>query len=154
MTIAPVRKQITVQASPQHVFAVFAAGAWWPKEHSILQSGSPRRQLIIEPRSDGRWYETGEDGSECDWGKVLAWEPPHRMLLGWQINGNFEFDPSAMTELEVKFVAEGTATRVELEHRGFERYPETGQALRDAVGSDDGWGGLLQKLAGAASADK
>ena len=152
MKIEPVRKQITVEAPPEHAFAVFQGGAWWPKNHSILASGSPRRELVIEPKPGGRWYEIGEDDSQCDWGKVLAWDPPRRMLLGWQINGNFEADPSAMSEVEVIFTPEGDQTRVELEHRGFEAHGKTGQDLRDSVGSDNGWSGLLQKFGETASA--
>ena len=146
MSIPPVRKQVVVAASPEQAFKVFAAGAWWPPGHSILASGSPRKELVLEPRAGGRWYEIGEDGSQCDWGRILAWEPPRRMLLGWQINGNFEADTSATTEVEVTFTPEGKGTRVELEHRGFDRYPDTGEALRKAVGSDDGWGALLEKF--------
>jgi len=146
MSIEPVRKNVLVRAAPERAFAVFTAGAWWPKEHSILASGSPRREIVIEPRAGGRWYEVGEDRTECDWGRVLVWEPPRRMILGWQINGNFEFDPSATTEVEVNFIPEGEGTRVGLEHRGFELYA-TGQDLRDAVGGDNGWAGLLKLLA-------
>ena len=145
--IEPVRKTITVKTSPERAFTVFTTGSWWPKEHSILASGSPQREVVIEPRVGGRWYEIGEDNSECVWGQVIAWDPPRRMVLGWEINGNFQIDRSATTEVEVNFIPEGEGTRVELEHRGFERYAETGQALRDAVGSDGGWGGLLKLLA-------
>ena len=150
MSIDPVRKQITVRATPERAFTVFASGAWWPPEHTILASGSPRKELIIEPREGGRWYEVGEDDSHCDWGRVILWDAPRRMILGWEINGDFEPDPSATTELEVNFIPEGESTRVELEHRGFERYLKTGQALRDAVGGDSGWAGLLKKFGAAA----
>jgi uncharacterized protein YndB with AHSA1/START domain/uncharacterized protein YciI len=147
MIIEPVRKSILVRATPEHTFATFAAGAWWPKGHSILPESSPRVKLTFEPPPNGRWYETGTDGTQCDWGKVLAWDPPRRILLGWQLNGNFEYDPSATLELEVNFTPEGGGTRVNLEHRDFELYAETGQRLRDSVGSDDGWSGLLSELA-------
>ena len=151
MKIEPVRKNIVVETTPEHAFDVFKEGSWWPKEHSILKSGSPRRALVFEPRAGGRWYEIGEDDSQCDWGKVLVWDPPRRMLLGWQINGNFEADPGAMSEVEITFTLEDGRTRVELEHRGFEAHGETGQDLRDSVGSDNGWGGLLQKFGEKAS---
>ena len=149
MNIAPVRKTIFVRATPEHTFATYVAGGWWPKEHSILASGSPQKAVIIEPHAGGRWYEVGEDGSECDWGQVLAWDPPRRLLLTWQINGNFEMDQSGSTELELNFTAEGDGTRVDLEHRGFENYAN-GQQLHDAVDSDQGWGGLLKRMAEAA----
>jgi uncharacterized protein YndB with AHSA1/START domain len=152
MKIEAVRKSIMVAASPEHTFDVFREGSWWPKEHTLLASGSPRRELVIEPKVGGRWYEIGEDESQCSWGKVLAWEPPRRILLGWQINGRFEADASGTSEVEINFVPEGEKTRVELEHRGFEAHGDTGQDLRDAVGSDSGWSGLLQKLGDKAAA--
>ena len=152
MKIEPVRKSILVEATPEHTFAVFQEGSWWPKEHTLIASGSPRRQLVVEPKVGGRWFEIGEDDSQCNWGRVLAWEPPRRMVLGWQINGRFEADPSGTSEVEIHFIPEGEATRVELEHRGFEKHGDTGQDLRDAVGGDSGWSGLLQKLGDKAAA--
>jgi uncharacterized protein YndB with AHSA1/START domain len=150
MNIAPVRKSVLVRATPEHTFAIYLGQGWWPKAHSLLASGSPQKQVVIEPRAGGRWYEIGEDGSECDWGKVLAVDPPRRLLLGWQINGNFQADPSAMTELEITFTPAEGGTRVDLEHRGFESYVTTGQQLRDAVDGEMGWGGLLKLMADAA----
>ena len=147
MIILPVRKNVLVHTTPERAFEVFIAGSWWPLEHSILASASPRKKLVIEPRVGGRWFEIGEDSTECDWGCVLVWEPPRRLVLGWQINGNFERDASATTEVEVTFLAVKEGTRVELEHRGFEGYAATGQQLRDAVDSDNGWTGVLKKFA-------
>ena len=149
MTIPPVRKEVLVKTSPEHAFKVFAAGDWFPPHHTIIRN-SKRKQLVIEPRADGGWYESAEDGSRHDWGKVLAWDPPRRMVLGWQLNGYFQYDTSAMTELEINFVPEGESTRVKLEHRGFERYGDSGQSLHDSVGSPEGWSGILQKFAEAA----
>jgi hypothetical protein len=99
--------------------------------------------VIIEQKVGGRWYETGEDGTECQWGSVLICEPPKRIVMTWQLNGNFEIETSNATEVEVNFVADGEGTQVTLEHRFFERF-ETGQQLRDSVGSDNGWSGLLK----------
>jgi len=105
---------------------------------------------VIEPRVGGRWYERSGDGMECLWGKVIEWTPPKRLILGWQINGQFQYDPSATTEVQIDFIAEGpTTTRVELEHRYFERYPDTGAALRAGVESEDGWQLLLVAFAKA-----
>jgi hypothetical protein len=152
VTFAPVRKSIRVKAGQDHAFKIFTTGNWWPKDHSILASGSSHKQFVIEPRAGGRWFERGEDGSECDWGKVLAWEPPGRLLLGWQINGRFQYDPSALTEVEVHFIPDGPdATRVELEHRYFERYGESAQGLRDGVDAPEGWTGVLARFAAAAA---
>ena len=152
MIIPPLRKSILVHATAKHVFATFTQGGWWPKQHSILASGTPQKAVIVEPRVGGRWYEVGDDGSECVWGRVLAIEPPRRLLLTWQINGDFELDPSAASEVEVLFVPEAEGTRVTLEHRNFEAFATTGQKLRDAVDQDGGWSGLLQLLAQASEA--
>ena len=108
------------------------------------------KEAVIEPRAGGRWFERGQDGSECDVGKVLVWEPPGRLILGWQLNSKFKYDPSITTEVEVRFTADGAgATLVELEHRNLERYGELGEAVRQQVGAPNGWGGLLQLYAAA-----
>ena len=102
---------------------------------------------MIEPQAGGRWYEQGEDGSKCDWGRVLVWEPPLRLVLAWQINAQWQFDPGVTTEVEVRFIAEGATTRVELEHRHLERLGDRAEALRAAFDSPDGWAGVLQAYA-------
>ena len=86
-TIAPIRKQIVIDAAQAHVFSVFTDGIdkWWPREHHI--GASPLKQANIEPKKDGRWYSTSQDGSEVNIGKVLVWEPPTRLVLTWQITG-------------------------------------------------------------------
>jgi uncharacterized protein YndB with AHSA1/START domain len=152
MNIPPVRKNLLVRATPEHTFATWIAFGWWPRQHSILASGSPQKSVRLEPRAGGRWYEVGEDGSECVWGRVLAYEPPRRLVLTWQINGAFELEPTATSEVELTFTPEGEGTRVTLEHRGFENFLATGQQLRDAVDNDGGWGGLLQFMARSAEA--
>jgi uncharacterized protein YndB with AHSA1/START domain len=150
VAFAPVRKTVRVKATLMRTFEVFTAISWWPKEHSILK-GTRQQAVLIEPRAGGRWFERGEDGSECDWGKVLAWEPPRRLLLTWQLNGNFQVDPNLVTEVEVTFMPEGAnLTRVELEHRHLERAGDTAAALRAGVDSPDGWAGLLKRFAEAA----
>jgi len=110
------------------------------------------KDAVIEPRAGGRWYEKGEDGSECEWGKVLVWEPPVRVVLGWQLNPQFKFDPGVVTEVEVRFIAEAPGvTLVELEHRNLERFGEQAEALREKVGSPRGWSELLALYATTAS---
>jgi hypothetical protein len=104
---------------------------------------------MIEPCAGGRWFERGEDGSECDWGKVLAWEPPSdkgggRLLLAWQINADFKYDPSLLTEVEIRFTPADSGTLVELEHRLIERMGERGVGMRDAF--TRGWGLLLDSF--------
>jgi len=143
-TEAEVRREITVNASPERAFAFFTErfDAWWPRSHHIGEADM--LQAVIEPRRGGRWYERGADGSECDWGEVLAWDPPHRLLLSWQLDGEFAYDPDTAraTEVEVTFTPAGGGTRVELDHRGFER-AAMGDALRRGVSAEGGWGGLL-----------
>jgi len=153
IAVAPVRKSVRVSAVPARAFEVFTArfGRWWPPSHSI--GSSPQKDVQIEPRVGGRWFERGEDGSECDWGKVLVWEPPDRVILGWQLNSEFKYDPSVTTEVEVRFIADGAnATRVELEHRHLERLGEKGHDLRKGIDSPEGWGKLLELYAAAVAA--
>jgi uncharacterized protein YndB with AHSA1/START domain len=101
------------------------------------------KAVTIEPRLGGRWYETGEDGSQCNVGKVLLWDPPNRFVVSWDLNSRWQPDPAAGSEVEVRFTAEGPgATLVELEHRKFERMGlEGGAAMRGQV--DNGWPGML-----------
>jgi uncharacterized protein YndB with AHSA1/START domain len=147
---APVRKSIRVKAAPQQAFEIFTAGMgrWWMKSHSI--GTSPQQDVVMEPRAGGRWFERGEDGSECPWGKVIAWEPPSRVLLAWQIDGQWKYDATLVTEIEVRFIPDGSGTRVELEHRNLERFGPAAEQVRGQLDSDGGWSGLLQRFAEAA----
>jgi uncharacterized protein YndB with AHSA1/START domain len=142
ISAAPVKKSIRVNAPQSRAFDVFAArfDSWWPRDHHIGKAAM--KQAIIEPHSGGRWYEKDEDGSECDWGRVLVWDPPSRLVLSWGINSKFVPDETVDSEVEVRFIADGdAATRVELEHRIL---AADAQALREAVDSPRGWGGLLE----------
>ena len=101
-----------------------------------------------EPRVGGRWYERGEDGSSCQWGSVLAWEPPSRLLLSWDINADWQYEPALKTELEVRFIHEGQdTTRVELEHRRLDRYGARRDEMRTIFDTTGDWGRLLQAFA-------
>lgn len=147
---APVRKSIVVQAPQARAFDVFARrfDTWWPRSHHIAKA--EMKEAVIEPKKGGRWYEKGVDGSECDWGTVLAWEPPSRLVLRWMINSKFQPDETVESEVEVRFVAEGEGkTRVELEHRIVAADAET---LRAAVDAPQGWSGLLEIFANKAAA--
>jgi uncharacterized protein YndB with AHSA1/START domain len=150
-----VRQSVVVEASPERAFFVFTEGmtSWWPIDsHSI--GDRPMAEAVIEPRTGGRWYERGDDGAECDWGRVLAWEPPGRVVLAWQISADWKADPAIHTEIEVRFTAEGDGrTRVDLEHRGLESFGERAEQMRAIFGSDGGWNGLLRRFAGATAAD-
>jgi len=145
--IAPVRKQLVVKASQSRAFAVFTTemSRWWPATHSILKS--PLKECILEPRVGGRWYTVGEDGSSCQTGYVIAWQPPEALVLAWQINAEWQFDPDLVTEVEVKFIAEGAdVTRIELEHRYLERMGGKAAEVRNAVDSPGGWGAILESF--------
>lgn len=143
LDVAPVRKSIRVAVPQVHAFEVFTAGLgrWWPRKASI--GAAPMKTMIMEPRLGGRWYELGEDGSEATVGTLLAWEPPHRFVVSWDINGKWKPQPGAGSEVEVRFVADGPdATVVELEHRLFERLgEEAGARIRQDV--NGGWPGML-----------
>jgi len=151
---AAVRQSVVVDAPPERAFAVFTAGmtSWWPIEsHSI--GTKPMTAAVMEPRTGGRWFERAADGSECDWGRVLAWEPPHRVVLAWQISSDWQADPDIHTEVEVRFHPEDAErTRVELEHRGLESYGPRAEEMRGIFGSDGGWRGLLGRFAETARA--
>ena len=149
-TIRSVQRTITVEAPIQRAFSVFTGGldSWWTRDHHIGTAEMER--AVLEPGVGGRWYERGVDGSECDWGRVLVWEPPARLVLAWQIGADWRYDPGLVTEVEVRFVAEGPGrTRVELEHRGLERFGDATKAMRTAFDSPGGWGGLLERYAEA-----
>jgi uncharacterized protein YndB with AHSA1/START domain len=145
-TEATVRREITVAVPAARAFEVFTAGlsSWWPLEtHHIGEQDA--LEAVLEPAAGGRLFERAADGSECDWGRVLAWEPPTRLVFAWHLNMRWAFDPDPAhaSEVEVRFVDLGDSTRVELEHRAFERHGDDGGAIRDAVGGEGGWGGLL-----------
>ena len=152
---APIRKTVRVRASPETAFRLFAAGmgGWWIKSHSLL-GAEPQADVLIEPRAGGRWFERGEAGSEQDWGRVLAWEPPHRLLLAWQLNADWAYDPEFETTVEVTFTADGDHTIVDFEHRDLERYGERAAEIRGGYesGMDGGWGELLARYEASAQA--
>ena len=150
---APVTKTVSVNASPERAFHVFTAGydTWWPRSHHIGKS--PMKKAIIEGRAGGRCYTEQRDGTECDWGRVLVWEPPHRLVIAWQITHEWGYQPdlAQSSEVEVRFTPEGAGTRVDLEHRHLDRHGAGAAAMRTAVDSPNGWGGLLQLYAARAS---
>lgn len=151
--IAPeaIRKTIDVDAPPDRAFTIFAnrMGEWWHKEHSIAKD-TTQKDVIVEPRAGGRWYELGADGSEHPWGHVVSFEPPLRLVLAWQLNRDFTFDPDLHTEIEVRFEPNGEGTRVHFEHRHLERMGEGSVEMLE--GMDGGWGMLLGLFQAAAQA--
>jgi uncharacterized protein YndB with AHSA1/START domain len=144
---APVRKSLIVRASAEKSFAAFTSGIgrWWPRSKSI--GSAPQADVVLEPAVGGRWYERGADGSECEWGKVLQWQPPFRVVLAWQIGADWKFDPTLVTEVEITFTALSSGeTRIDLEHRHLERLGPNAPRLRDAFDSEEGWTGVLKSF--------
>jgi uncharacterized protein YndB with AHSA1/START domain len=152
-TDAPVRKSITVKATIDHAFRVFTEGfdSWWPRSHHIGKS--PMKKAIVEMRAGGRCYTEQEDGTECDWGTVLVWEPPRRLTIAWQITGDWQYEPdlAKSSEVDMRFTAQSDgSTRVDLEHRHLARVGAGAEAMRAAVGSPNGWSGVLDLFGQAA----
>jgi len=153
MTDLAVRKSVTVNAPIDKAFAVFTDrfDTWWPRSHKI--GAAELEKAVLEPRAGGRWYEIDSDGGECDWGRVLQWEPPKRIVLAWQIDATWHFDPDLLTEVEVRFVALSPGqTRVDLEHRNLDRFGDAQGEIRAAFDSEGGWHGLMDAFARAAAA--
>jgi uncharacterized protein YndB with AHSA1/START domain len=151
-TDTPVRRSVSVDVPVERAFAVFTErfDAWWPSDYHIGKADY--QGAALEQRQGGRWYERGVDGSECDWGQVLAWEPPHRLVLSWQITPEWQPEPdlARSSEIEVRFTPDGPdRTRVDLEHRGFDRHGPNAAAMREAIAGDGGWGGILKRYADA-----
>jgi uncharacterized protein YndB with AHSA1/START domain len=144
-----VRKTFVVNAPQAHTFSVFTEGfgTWWPlASHHIGKADA--QTAVIEPHAGGRWFERGVDGSECDWGRVLVWAPPDRIVLSWEINPDWQHDRTLSTEVEVRFIAEGEeSTRVEFEHRNLDRFGEKAESMYAILGSDSGWTGILEAFA-------
>ena len=148
-----VQKTIDVDAAQEVAWRVFTEkmGTWWPLAYYKIGKANAL-DAVIEPRVGGRWYERGDDGSTCQWGSVLAWEPPSRLVLSWDISADWHYDPTLNTEIEVQFNAEGSdRTRVELEHRHLDRYGARRDEMRRIFDSEGDWGKFLELFARAAS---
>jgi uncharacterized protein YndB with AHSA1/START domain len=137
-----VRKQIVVEATVERAFTVFTErfGDFKPPEHNML--ASPIAETVFEARVGGHIYDRGVDGSECRWARVLAYEPPDRVVFSWDISPQWqiETEPDNVSEVEVRFVAETPErTRVELEHRNIDRHGPGWEAITDGVEGEAGW---------------
>jgi uncharacterized protein YndB with AHSA1/START domain len=137
-----VRTQVVVQAPIERAFSVFTEdfGSFKPPEHNLL--GVEIAETVFELHEGGRLYDRGVDGSECHWARVLAYAPPNRVVISWDISPHWqiETDPGKTSEVEVRFIAETPErTRVELEHRNLGRHGDGWQQERDAVDSEGGW---------------
>jgi uncharacterized protein YndB with AHSA1/START domain len=148
---ASVRTQIVVDAPIARAFSVFIErfDRIKPREHNLLEADIA--ETVFEAREGGRIYDRGVDGSECHWARVLAYEPPNRVVFSWDISPQWqiETDPAKTSEVEVRFVSETPErTRVELEHRNLDRHGDGWESERDGVAADAGWPLYLQRYAG------
>jgi uncharacterized protein YndB with AHSA1/START domain len=145
-----VRAEVVVDAPLERAFSVFTEdfGSFKPPDHNLL--AVEIAETVFEPRVGGHLYDRGVDGSECRWARVLAYEPPKRVVLSWDISPQWqlETDVEKTSEWEVRFIPEGSErTRVELEHRNLERHGEGWEGEREGVASDGGWPLYLQRFA-------
>jgi uncharacterized protein YndB with AHSA1/START domain len=148
-----VRVAVHVDAAPEQAFRTFVERGddWWPGVYRLGEA--ERTDLRIEPRAGGRWYEETADGARCDWGRVLAWEPPGAVALSWQISPRFaaESDPERASRVDVTFAAAGDGTIVSLVHHELERHGEEWPALRESLAAEGGWPGVMAAYAALAS---
>jgi uncharacterized protein YndB with AHSA1/START domain len=145
-----IRHQVVVSAPIERAFSVFTDdfGSFKPAEHNMLDVAIA--ETVFEPREGGHVYDRGVDGSECRWARVLAYEPPDRVLISWDISPfwQIETDPDKTSEVEVRFIAETPErTRVELEHRNLDRHGDAWQGVREGVDSEGGWPLYLRRFA-------
>ncbi len=153
-TKAAFRTAFTVRAPIDRAFTVFTAGfdEWWPRAHHI--GPGELASVTIEEGVGGRWFERRVDGSECDWGRVLTWDPPHQITLSWQINSDWEYDADLVdaARVEVRFVAAGDGTtRVEFEHADLDRLGAAWENILRDVSADGGWGSILEAFVAVAA---
>jgi uncharacterized protein YndB with AHSA1/START domain len=148
--IAAVRKSVRVKAPIEKAFEVFTSGLtrWWPNNHGVGKK--PIEKVLMEPRLGGRWLEICQDGTETPVATITHWEPPHRLVMVWQVNAQWKPDVTMRSEVDVRFSADGSdATLVELVHHNFETMgAEAGASMRKDV--DGGWPGLLERFASEA----
>src|SRR5689334_10835209 len=142
--IAPVRKSVVVDVTPAEAFDFFTTqiDRWWPKSHGV--GSAPLKESVIEPFVGGRWFTRHEGGEEVTVGHVRDWQPGKRFVFGWEIDANWKPESRLQfsSEVEVNFIAQpGGRTRVEVEHRNFEKMESGGEKMRESV--DNGWPGIL-----------
>ncbi|MGN6695449.1 MAG: SRPBCC family protein [Aquihabitans sp.] len=144
-----VSAEVTVAVSVERAFHAFTTGfgAWWPREHHIGEA--EMADGVIEPKVGGRWFERAADGTECDWGRVLAWDPPRHVGLSWHLNGEFEHvpDPDRSSRVDVRFTPVDGGTRVVLTHSGMDRHGPGWEGLSTGVASPNGWPGIVRRFA-------
>jgi uncharacterized protein YndB with AHSA1/START domain len=154
---APIRYAVTVPLPVDRAFTLFTEGfnSWWPGHHI---GTAEMAEAVLEPRTGGRYYERGVDGSECEWGQVLACEPSHRIVVAWQITAQgdawvYDRDLSRASEFEVNFREQPDGrTLVELEHRNIGRHGPGAAGIHQGVNGPGGWPGILDNYAKLAAA--
>jgi uncharacterized protein YndB with AHSA1/START domain len=147
-TATAVRSSVVVEAPIERAFEAFTEefDRVKPRGHNMLSVAIA--ETVLEPRVGGHVYDRGVDGSECRWGRVLAYEPPHRVVFSWDISPHWqiETDRDRSSEVEIRFIAETPEhTRVQLEHRYLDRHGEGWEGLREGVGGHDGWPLYLER---------
>ena len=149
-SVSVVRRQIIVPAPVSTAFSVFTErfGDFKPREHNLLKA--PIAETVFEPRVGGHIYDRAVDGTECRWARVLAYDPPDRVVFSWDISPTWQIedDPEHTSEVEVRFLSEGPdQTRVELEHRKLDRHGPGWAAVADGVADEQGWTLYLRRFA-------
>jgi uncharacterized protein YndB with AHSA1/START domain len=147
VTAEPLRVSFAVRCGPEHAWATWTrrTALWWPRSHTV--SGERDLDIVFEPRPGGRIFERTPAGDEADWGEIVAWEPPWRLVYRWHLRQ----DVADATEVEIAFSpVAGGSTHVDIQHRGWERLGEHGPARRDA--NRRGWAGVLEPFAAACAA--
>jgi uncharacterized protein YndB with AHSA1/START domain len=146
--VSPIQAGITVDAPPERAFEAFTAelGRWWPLAYTY--AGVDLDTAVVEPRAGGLWFERDRAGRETAWGEIRAWEPPSRLVLSFAVSPDRAPEPEARaSEVEIRFVPEDGRTRLELEHRDFERHGDGAARLRDGLASPQGWPLILADFA-------
>ncbi len=153
ITAAPVRHEVRVPLAPAAAFDLFANrfDSWWPRDKTT-NFASTLVQAVLEPWAGGRWYEKDADGSVCEWGRVLAYEPGRRLVLNWQLGADYKFHPELTTEVEILFQPDGEGTRVTLEHRNIERFGEKHAEMRAGIAGANGWPSIMAAYVARAGA--
>jgi len=145
MTIAPVRRSVRTKAPPARAFEIFTGqmGRWWPRGRTVAPA--PHDDIVVEPWVGGRWFERDAEGRETPWGHVLAWSPPHQVLLAWQLDSGKSYNPDLVTEVEIRFLpADDGGTEVTLEHRNLERFRGDAEMWAASIGG--GWSAMLERF--------
>jgi uncharacterized protein YndB with AHSA1/START domain len=148
-------KSVRVKAPIERAFSVFVEQmeTWWPATHHI--GSTPFEAIFVEPRAGGRWYERNANGEMCDWGTVLAWDPPYRVVFSWHVgpghdspDWKMDADMAKASEVEIRFTAEGPGTTlVELTHSKIEKHGEGAEQLRETFDGPGAWEGILAQFA-------